>query len=893
MMKRMPFKTRRGVTLAELMVAMAVLTIGVLAGMGSFKYITQAISESRLKTIATNLAQEKMEVLKNKPYFTLLVTTSPATSVGYNPNFTYDTGNYPPEILSLWKGAVFTRAVQVDYASVSGTSVSLVPYTSSDTGMKKITVYVYWTERGQAKKVQLESYYENPSVAVLNTGFKGHVTNSISGANLSGAIITVIGKPKWRGTSDATGNYSFQVAPGSYSLICSTPGFTSKNTGMLSVTEGPYTPQDFPLTPIATGTIAASSIYAINPSLVISQVVSSTITPNGGAGYDTQFVELFNPTTAQIPIAASVGTAQPHSIRLNITSTCGTHRECDDIQLTYVSSYAAAGGYYLIANTVSFVAGGLVYKADAYYTDNAGLSGICSPTPPPGSDWSPPTIRRIIQADHNGAVWLTDSSGNTLDAVGWNHHANPAPPQCESSCIKFNPGDPSGLVQGDQIVRFSSACATGSTYGRAYDSDDNPNNFYYDGGSNPGLLYTLFNQATGTQSSMSGRPAAGAHVFADDGNSPAVLSSSSSVTGPQGQTCLFSSFTLVSVATGTWTVEAYSASSSQAVANVTVAQGATTLIASATTIPIWPAVGFNHVKLLGSYSGGFASGFVYGAGPNYLVPINGILVGSASGTNTRTDAKGFYVLTLSTGTTVITANYNSDSPNYTTSDATVSILPSVETAVPDFHLAQGGFIKGYVTPGTGALPNIAVQATQGGPIYEDTTDNTGYFYIFVATSASAYTVAPELDPLQSYTSLPSNPLTAIVTVPGSTVFAGTITVIGAMGTITGAVSANSNPITTGVLIVASTGTILNPPASVVASSAPAQAIFYSVSSQADGTYSLDVRASTTTTYNMRAFYPLVDIKTGAVSFPASSHNTQSGVSVNAGATVPNKNFSWP
>ena len=156
---------------------------------------------------------------------------------------------------------------------------------------------------------------------------------------------------------------------------------------------------NFSLTLIASGTVAASSLYTYDPNLVISQVVASTVQADG---FDAQYVELFNPTTAPINIGVNVAA---HSIKLNATSACGSQRTCQDINLTYVSTYVASGRYYLIANRSSFMVLGTNYNADAYYTDTA--NGSCSIPP---SDWSAPSIKRIIQPGHNGAVWLTDAA---------------------------------------------------------------------------------------------------------------------------------------------------------------------------------------------------------------------------------------------------------------------------------------------------------------------------------------------------------------------------------------------------------------------------------------------------------------------------------------------------
>ncbi len=567
--------------------------------------------------------------------------------------------------------------------------------------------------------------------------------------------------------------------------------------------------------------------------------------------------------------------------------------------LTYVSTYVASGRYYLVANRSSFTVMGISHMADAYYTDTANTG--CSDAP---SDWLAPAVKRIIQAGHNGAVWLSNAANATLDAVGWNHLSQAAPSECEGSCIPFNGGAGTiGLLATDQIVRFSTPCAVGTTYGRAYDTDGNSNNFYYNNtAAAVGLSYRPFSSADSAQTVLSGRPSTGAYVFANDGNSAATQSSNGSVSGPQGQACTFSSFTLVGVATGTWKVVAVSGDRSQTISNIVVAQGISTSVTHGTTSPAWPAAGFNYTALTSTYTGGFAQGRVYGAGSAYSTPLSNILMGSSmGGTTIRTDSQGFYILSMSTGTATIGANYLSDNSNYLASETDVTITQGGVTAVPDFHLGQGGTIKGYVTSGTGAVPNISVNANNGGVNIQDSSDGTGYFYLFVSTSATAYTVTPDIDPLQSYTAAASAPCTGAinctVTSPGSTVFAGTFTIVGAMGTITGSVKLSGSAITTGVLVVASTATVPDSLAAVYASSAPSIAIFYSVSSQSDGTYSLEVRSSTGSStlanYNMRAFYPVVDIKTGAVSYTSKQLSPVATVSVNAGATVTGKDFTWP
>ena len=107
-----------------------------------------------------------------------------------------------------------------------------------------------------------------------------------------------------------------------------------------------------------------------------------------------------------------------------------------------------------------------------------------------------------------------------------------------------------------------------------------------------------------------------------------------------------------------------------------------------------------------------------------------------------------------------------------------------------------------------------------------------------------------------------------------------------MGAIVGAVSAGGQPIRTGVLLVVSTGTIVNPP--TLSTAALTAAPYYVGSSQEDGTYRLDVRHSTNPAYRVYAFYSTI---TGSATVSISQLNV-AGVQVTAGGTTSGVNFSW-
>jgi prepilin-type N-terminal cleavage/methylation domain-containing protein len=65
----------QGITLVELMIAVALMGVGIMAAIGSYKGIQQSIQFSKGRTLATNIAQEKIQVLMQKSYYEVLVTT--------------------------------------------------------------------------------------------------------------------------------------------------------------------------------------------------------------------------------------------------------------------------------------------------------------------------------------------------------------------------------------------------------------------------------------------------------------------------------------------------------------------------------------------------------------------------------------------------------------------------------------------------------------------------------------------------------------------------------------------------------------------------------------------------------------------------------------------------
>ena len=107
--------TQTGITLVELMISTVILVVAALGVMGVFIYIAKSIQHSKCRGLASNLAQEQLQVLKQKNYYQVMVSTNTAYRTEFNPPVPYDTGYFPPETI-LEGGITFTRLTHVTWA---------------------------------------------------------------------------------------------------------------------------------------------------------------------------------------------------------------------------------------------------------------------------------------------------------------------------------------------------------------------------------------------------------------------------------------------------------------------------------------------------------------------------------------------------------------------------------------------------------------------------------------------------------------------------------------------------------------------------------------------------------------------------------------------------------
>jgi len=126
-----PLPTKKaGFTLTEVLMAMAVLLIGVLGVIQLFPTGLNASRESKDETVATNLVQAKLENFKAANYDDIV--NEDRAKVSTNPN--------DPSYK-------FDRQTQVQYVDTN------LAQSTQDLGLKKIIVTVFWQENGQEKSV--------------------------------------------------------------------------------------------------------------------------------------------------------------------------------------------------------------------------------------------------------------------------------------------------------------------------------------------------------------------------------------------------------------------------------------------------------------------------------------------------------------------------------------------------------------------------------------------------------------------------------------------------------------------------------------------------------------------------------------------------------------------
>ncbi len=833
-------RRRAGVTLVELMIALAILTIGIVGLVQSFSFIQKAVQLSKNKTLASNLAQEKMQIIKQKSYYQVIATSDPVhNDIDFAPeSIDYDTGYFPPEMI-MEGGVTYTRYTYVQVIRENDGAVDDMAPSTPDTGMKRITITVVWGYgAGGKRKVTLRSIMANPDTVLANASFNGTVLTTASAA-IRGALVGLVEAAGCSDTTDSLGKYVITCTPGTYTLMASATGYYSALTSVV-IAAGAAQTNNFSLKRIGVGTVRGYPW--LTDHLVISQIVGSTV---NAAGYDQEYVEVFNPTQDDWNMNGDIG----------LKFQGGSSLPKKTIFIKYLNPTVPNGGYYLFANTSTIVAAGRSVKADAVWASTNSSSDF--------PDFL--TQSNIIPVDDVGnkgfgAIELYRvSNGAALDRAGWSNTGNSAPFYEGSSPIT------GGLSRNELYARITSTGDTAGvnwTYGPAYDSNNNSLDFY---DYSLSISTPPHNSLTSERLVIAGTPAAGAVVTCSDGLSD---SAEASLSGSPPSAY----FSLANVATGYWTVAITSGVYSLMQATVPIAAvGSIYTFASTSTLLQQPVT---YGLITGSIVNAFGA------------PLSSIWV-SGGGYSAQTDTNGRYRLLPDFGSIDVIANASPTNTSYVTASSVSIRLDAGEVqGGVDFVLYQGGRIKGFVTrDGTNGLPGVSMAILDYSNVARDVqvTGSDGRF-VSVVLSTGYYTVQPSLGTLEISAPAAS---TATITAAGGTIFSSSFTISGAMGAISGTLSFAGQPIKSGVLIVVTTTTLTSAGPPDINSATLTGPPFYMVSSMENGTYLAEVRTSTSPAYKVYAYYPVAG-STGTVIYTGSVLS----VPVTAGQTYTGVNFSW-
>jgi type II secretory pathway pseudopilin PulG len=804
------FNRPGGVTLVELMVMSVIASLVALTVIQGFSGISRGIIATRFKSIATQMASQRMQSLKSYPYYRLRLssqTVNPTELSTLSPLVRSDEINYPPTE-SVVNGVHFSNYTVVERVQKNGSTEDLevVSWNSLDTGLKQITLDVVWRENGGLKRIRLSNLLENPNRSVAAGDFVGTVRDAITFALLPDVAVKVSQNSSLNSITDAAGLYKIGAPSGTYMIQAIKHGYFTKTSGnVVMASSTPLVTVNFDLTAMSSGTITGTVWQ--NDHLVISRVCGAKL--NGG--FSQEYVEIFNPTTwtwtgdGLIGLTFQRQLAQdPLPIPISINYAPG-------------GSNIAPGGFFLFASSPVLNINGTPVNADAVWENTvAGPNDTNFPYFDPGTGKLNILPVNGGNPDEDGVsegAGVLTLTGPSIDQVGWKGGGGGNPATSEGTPLPGHLG-----LQIDKILyRKSDVGGTfSSTLGPAYDSGDNSLDWGVDatGGNTPPR-----STASAPLPVRSGTPSNGAFVFADDGLSQMVQTSLAG-SPPEAR------FTLPAIATGTWNVSASSGSfffsySTAITAGVTLS---TSVVMNTTT------------------TFGFVSGQVLNVANSAGIAGISISPGAAV-----TNASGHFNVALTPGDQTVTANPNGANPVYTETSELVPVVLGQMSSNHILSLTIGGKIRGRVTlDGVTPLPNVPVAVTNNMTGY--TADNAvsgadGYFIVSVP-SGGIFTVQPTVAYGETAT-----PLTTNVNVPAAsaiTVFAATYTVTSAYGTLSGQVSSSGNAINTGVLIIASTvavpGTLLDIDTVFRASGA----LYYAGPSRSDGSYSFDLKNGTYT-----------------------------------------------
>ncbi len=768
------------------MVATAVIAITATSTALVYMTTMKALTSSMTRGVASRLAQDQLETLGSYSYDQLLVTSQSDLNQVLSPfPVGVDRTAYIPQGFNM-ANKLYNRGTVVSRVnrSSSGQIVVLSPG-AADTGLKQIQVIVQYMQGPISQTYTATSLMTDPNLVPLDGTVYGVVADT-SGVAISNAKVYISQNQNWYAVASSTGYYSITMGTGAYVAVATDPAYYDAPSSTLNVLPGVPLLQNFTHKIKQTGQVGGLAT-ARPQHLLISAFYA------GNAGDDNDFLELYNPTTSSILITNGF------SSFIQIYSISNTNAVTNlAFDLATATASIPAQGYYLIAAKTP--------------TANNLL---------PNATFLSANPFHINCGNGSGGAAIQNNYGVWLDSVGWANSGVGPPSGIEGHAV--NTGA-SSWCSGAFLLRktdYGSGLTAG--WGNSVDNNSNSSDFLV----SPIPAGYPRNASTPPNPVVYGTIASSAAVAATDGFSSGVLASSTGY------------FLIPNVTTGTWALSLFW--STPPASGYSGAWSATT---GGTTV-VNPGALTAQDVLLEAYPSG--SGGISGQilRSDTLAPASAIQVVSGVRTTLTTGA-GSYVLAIASGTQTVLVNNGFQNIGYGELSSTVSVPSNGISTGMNFLLPPAGEVTGQVTmTNLSPYPNLPIHAIYQG--YEAATAMTQADGTYKLDGVPVGSV--QISPIIDGQTQSSNPPAIALTVPqGVTLSGNNFTVSVGLGTISGTVKHGGLPITTGVLIVASTTTLNGLPL-VNNSYRNGPTSLFSTMSDSSGNYSLGVlNQSTYTVY---------------------------------------------
>lgn len=834
---------KKALTQTEIMIAVAVISIFFLAGINTYFAISKAITSSKTRTIAINIAREKIEYFRSLSYYKIVPTPDSDYS-----DYGYDNTYFKPETINVG-GVDFIRRVLIRKAVLSSDGHTTISSNLPDTGNKEVTVWILWNEGGRQKTITETTIFNNPDMPVNTVTIQGVIkdTNSVP---INGAYVVVAEYPDSWAYSDSAGIYSLTVPSGTYTLIFSSkPYYRTYKVSNIQAFSGVVT-QNVNLWKVVW--VEYRGFIARNNHLVISAVCGGF--DDGGS--ENEFIELYNPTTYNWVMDSN-------KFKLYYVKN---NNQVEEIPLVFVTTYVPSYSYYLIGS--SPVVKGV--NSDAYYLENKiaedKRGGV-------GIWYKMPEYNYIVNIDSVGWFGKDEAGMSGQTPAVWAYEGWPSDPTGDgipyNTLIKryaylarwddpyYSPSGTSGNVYGafsSGTVNYGACSEYNSFWSNAYDKAGyNWYDFKVD---------IPINNQTGTgsssprNSSVMEEPAGGRVFFWPPESYPLLNVSSEDV--------LVASVTYY----GRYRVVVGTHSQFSIFVSTTQRENSTYVLYQSTDItPVDTTTRRLDFIVSTPTTKAFIRGYVVNTS---LTGLNNIPVRAVSEYEETSTVytggvfglQGYFKLAVEAGTSIyVEVNMTGVTNNNYISLSTGPFklnpgeVKSFENTSDKIILTQKGSAYGFVgTTTLDPLPGYVVVATHTttGRAESVITDSSGVFkFNNLSTGTWSFTVL--VDAGESVSAVGGSGSSHIKTISGgSNVWVGTFTVSNAFSKFTGTCRYNGKIIDSGVLILASTSSLTGYPPDINQSLVKGSQVYYTTVSKGDGKYELFVRGGQS--YYIYAWY---------------------------------------